>query len=109
MSATAILRSEKAPTRGMTPAELAAFLRMGRDRIMDLIHSGLLPAIDTAPPGSKRPRYVLLPDDVAAFVRSLRETAARRCTDTPVPSDDQGIVEEAPEAPQTAWSGDTDG
>jgi hypothetical protein len=57
--------------RGMTPAELARALRVGRARIMSWIKTGELPAVNTADPG-RRPRYVILPRQLAGFLASRR-------------------------------------
>jgi excisionase family DNA binding protein len=58
------------PMRGWTPAEVARMLRIGKDRVRSMIHSGELPAINTAPVRCGRPRYVVLPDGLAAFMKT---------------------------------------
>jgi hypothetical protein len=56
----------------MTPRELAAYLRMRVARVRDLIAKGELKSVNTAPRGA-RPRFVVLPDQLAEFVR-VRQT-----------------------------------
>jgi excisionase family DNA binding protein len=63
-----------ADRRGYTPAELARLLRVSPDRVRAWIVAGELGAIDTARHRCGRPRYVILPQHLADFVR--RRTAA---------------------------------
>lgn len=58
------------PTRGMTPAEVARYLRVSPDYIRDEIRAGRLGAIDTSRLRRRRPRYVVLPHHLAAWERS---------------------------------------
>jgi excisionase family DNA binding protein len=65
--------SHPAPAaRGYTTAELAKLLRVGPDRIRAWIKSGELPAIDTAPPRSRKPRFIVLPVHLEHFERRHR-------------------------------------
>jgi excisionase family DNA binding protein len=61
--------------RGMTPNEVARLLRVSPDRIRNWILSGELGAINTARPRCGRPRYVILAEHMAAFVRARRVVA----------------------------------
>ena len=71
MSDTAV--SLAAPSgRGLTPRELAGLLRVSPDRIRSWIANGELGAVNTATVRCGRPRYVILPDQLAEFVRSRR-------------------------------------
>ncbi len=54
---------------GLTVREVAARFRVGKTRIHEWIRSGQLSAINTAPIRSSRPRWVILPDALAAFER----------------------------------------
>ncbi len=54
---------------GMTPRELARLLRVSPDRVRGWIVAGELGAIDTARRRCGRPRYVILPEHLAEFVR----------------------------------------
>jgi hypothetical protein len=64
------MRTESAPQRGMTPAEVGKLLRIGPDRVRAMIACGELGAIDTAPRRCGRPRYVILPHHLAAWEMS---------------------------------------
>ncbi len=57
---------------GFTPNELARLLRVSPDRIRAWIKRGELSAIDTAPPRSGRPRYIVLPAHLEAFEQQHR-------------------------------------
>lgn len=56
--------------RGMTPAELARYLRVRADYIRAEIHAGRLGAINTARRRCGRPRFVVLPHHLAEWERS---------------------------------------
>ena len=56
-------------TRGLTTGELARYLRIGPDRVRAMIAAGELGAINTAAARCGRPRYVVLPEHLAAWVR----------------------------------------
>ncbi len=58
------------PSRGMTPAEAARYLRVSADYIRDEIRAGRLGAINTARQRCRRPRYIVLPHQLAAWERS---------------------------------------
>jgi hypothetical protein len=57
------------PRRGMTTRELSRSLRVGRDRIRRWIASGQLQAVNLADYPSARPKYVVLPEYLAAFLK----------------------------------------
>jgi hypothetical protein len=61
--------------RGYTPRELARVLRISPDRVRALIQSGQLGAIDTARTRSGRPRYVILPCHLDAYVQRHQVSA----------------------------------
>jgi excisionase family DNA binding protein len=54
---------------GLTTRELARYLRIGADRVRAMIVSGELGAIDTSAARCGRPRYIILPEHLAAWVR----------------------------------------
>jgi excisionase family DNA binding protein len=66
--------------RGMTPREVAAYLRISADRVRAMIARGELGAIDTSPNRCGRARFVVLPEHLAAFEK------ARRVTPPPKPA-----------------------
>ena len=53
--------------RGFTVADLAARYRVGEDKIRAWIRAGLLRAINTSSASCARPRFVILPEHLAAF------------------------------------------
>jgi excisionase family DNA binding protein len=53
--------------RGMTPAEVAEYLRISPDRVRAMLRTGELGGIDTAPPGSSKPRFVVLPHHLREY------------------------------------------
>jgi hypothetical protein len=57
------------PTTGMTPRELARYLRVGVTKVLTWIHRGELGAVSTASVQCGRPRYVVLPHHLAAWER----------------------------------------
>jgi hypothetical protein len=59
------------PSRGSTPNELARLLRKSPDWIRARIRAGELAAINTAPRNG-RPRFVVLPEQLAAFLEGRR-------------------------------------
>jgi excisionase family DNA binding protein len=59
----------------LTVAETARLLRVGEDRVRGWIKRGHLAAIDTADPGARKPRYVVLPDALQRFIQ-LRTVAS---------------------------------
>jgi transposase len=59
---------------GFTIPEVAKRLRVGQDRVRRWIKRGDLAACNTADAKCRRPRYVVLPKQLAAFVR--RRSAA---------------------------------
>jgi hypothetical protein len=61
--------ASSAPERGLTPNELARVLRLSPDRIRAMIVAGELGAVDTARHRCGRPRYIVLPEHLAAWVR----------------------------------------
>jgi excisionase family DNA binding protein len=58
--------------RGWTVRELAAYLRIGKDRLRGMIQRGEMPALNLAPHRCGRPRYVVLPEHLAQWERSRR-------------------------------------
>jgi hypothetical protein len=60
---------------GYTPNELEKLLRISADRIRAMIVRGELGAINTAPTRSGKPRYIILPEHLAALIRA-RQVAA---------------------------------
>jgi excisionase family DNA binding protein len=62
------------PARGLTVAELAKLLRVGRSKIRRWIAEGQLRAVDLGDPG--RPRLVITPDRLEAFLKG-REAPAK--------------------------------
>jgi hypothetical protein len=62
---------DELPRRGYTPNELARRLRVSPDRVRAWINRGELAAINTADRGA-RPRFVVLPDQLAAFIEGRR-------------------------------------
>jgi hypothetical protein len=57
------------PGHGQTPREVARFLRVNAERVRAWILAGELGAIDTARHRCGKPRYVILPQHLAEFVR----------------------------------------
>jgi excisionase family DNA binding protein len=54
--------------RGLTPREVAAYLRISADRVRAMILRGEISAINTAPNRCGKPRYVVLAEHLRAFV-----------------------------------------
>ena len=61
-------------TAGYTVADLCQRWRVGGDKIRALIRAGKLQAINTSMTDCARPRYVVMPEEVARFEQS-RSTA----------------------------------
>jgi hypothetical protein len=61
--------SADAALRGHTPNELAKLLRVGPDRVRAWIKSGELPAVNVAVARCGKPRFVVLPHQLAEFTR----------------------------------------
>ncbi len=57
------------PARGLTPREFAAFYRVGVNRVLGMIRSGTLGAINTSSARCSKARYVILPDHCRQFER----------------------------------------
>jgi hypothetical protein len=55
---------------GYTVPELAPLLRVSEDRVRAWIKSGALPAINTNDAKCGRPRFIVLPEQLAEFCRS---------------------------------------
>jgi excisionase family DNA binding protein len=68
------MRIDPTPSTAMTPRELARWLRVGVSRVRTWIRDGELPAVNVADPG-RPPRYVVLPEHLAAFLGGRRTTA----------------------------------
>jgi transposase len=58
--------------RGMTPREVAKFLRVSPDRVRSWILKGELAAVNTANIRCGRPRWVILPHHLAEWERGRR-------------------------------------
>ena len=54
--------------RCMTVPEFARLFRIGRDKVHTLIRNGELAAVNVAAATSTRPRFVIRPEDIEAFV-----------------------------------------
>jgi excisionase family DNA binding protein len=63
------------PACGLTPRQVAAYLRLSRDRVCGMIRRGELGAIDTGTRG--RPRWIILPCHVEAWERAHRAAVAQ--------------------------------
>jgi excisionase family DNA binding protein len=74
------MRREHAAPSGLTPRELARLLRVSPDRIRAIIARGELRAVNMAPTRCGRPRWVILPDALAAFL------AGRLASPPPAPA-----------------------
>ena len=62
--------------RGLTPNQLAQRYGVSAHKVIAWIYSGELRAIDVASADSSKPRYRILPEDMAAFEAS-RATKGR--------------------------------
>jgi excisionase family DNA binding protein len=79
--------SSEARARGLTVRETARYLRIGRDRVRDLIRRGELGALNTAARRGGKPRYIVLPVHLEEFARRCRAVPApkpRRRRPTPI-------------------------
>ena len=56
-----------APSRGLTPVEVARLWRISPDRVRALIRSGVLGALNLSPHRSGKPRFVVLPHHLREF------------------------------------------
>jgi hypothetical protein len=68
---------------GLTPAEVAVKLRCREDKIRNLIRSGELKAINKSRTRSARPRYLVMPDMLQAYVKSLAVVTVPTPASTP--------------------------
>jgi excisionase family DNA binding protein len=57
------------PAAGLTVADVAALLRVSPDKVRAWIARGELAAVNTSATLAGRPRWVVLPDGLAAFTR----------------------------------------
>jgi hypothetical protein len=57
------------PAVGLTVAEVARRYRIGKDKVRALIARGELAAVNTATALCGKPRWIVLPDGLAAFER----------------------------------------
>jgi excisionase family DNA binding protein len=64
--------------RGHTVPELARTLRVSRDKIRAWIRAGQLEAINTAAARCRKPRYVVLPHQLEAFVKRQKAGSPER-------------------------------
>ena len=53
--------------------DVAAFLNVKTDTVLDFIHAGELPASDCSRPGSKKPRWRVLEEDLGLFLAKRRK------------------------------------
>jgi excisionase family DNA binding protein len=67
-------------TRGLTTREVARYLRLSPDRVRAMIAAGELGAVNTAAARCGRPRYVVLPEHLAAWVRQRAAGPPPRAT-----------------------------
>jgi hypothetical protein len=68
------MANQAAELQGLTVADVARRYRIGEDKVRQWIRSGELAAVNTAAALCGRPRWVVLPDALAAFEQ--RRTAA---------------------------------
>jgi hypothetical protein len=66
------------PFRGYTVCEISRVLRIGKDRVRAMIASGELHAINTAPRRCGKPRYVVMPRDLEAWLQQRAAGPAPR-------------------------------
>jgi excisionase family DNA binding protein len=66
----ATLSAPPVTPRGLTPREVAAYLRIGPDRVRAMIARGELGAVDVTPRRRGRPRYIVLPHHLAEWERA---------------------------------------
>jgi len=59
--------------RVFAPKEVAAFLDVKVDSVLDWIAAGELPASDCSRPGSRKPRWKILEDDLDAFLQRRKK------------------------------------
>ncbi len=62
-------------SRGLTVEDLAARWRVSPDKVRSWIKSGKLQAINTSSSQCGKPRYVVLPEQLAAFEQQLAAAA----------------------------------
>jgi excisionase family DNA binding protein len=76
VQAAALPQAGSLPNHGLTPVEVADYLRIGPDRVRSLIRAGKLGAVNVGANG--RPRFVILPQHLTAFVESHAAVPAAR-------------------------------
>jgi hypothetical protein len=67
-------------TAGLTVKDAAQRYRVGPDKIRTWIACGLMPAVNTASSTSTKPRWVMMPEDLAEFERRRRRGRAAKQT-----------------------------
>ena len=77
------------PTTGLTPREVARYLRVSPDRVRSWIKAGVLRALNTAPSKLGKPRFIILPADLEQFAarqeaRPAAPTKRRSKKHTPI-------------------------
>jgi excisionase family DNA binding protein len=70
------------PQRRMTPPQLARLLAVTPETVIGWIRAGELRAIDVSSRGSRRPRYRISPEDLAAFEAGREVQAPAKVTRT---------------------------
>jgi hypothetical protein len=58
--------------RGLTPREFGCRYRMGKDRVLSLIRSGALEALNLSPTRCGKPRYLIMPAALEKFERDRK-------------------------------------
>jgi excisionase family DNA binding protein len=64
--------STSTPTRWLTPPAVAEQLGIDADRVVRLIRSGEIEAVDVSNRGSRRPRFRISPQALEAFLNRRR-------------------------------------
>jgi excisionase family DNA binding protein len=74
LTMTATTEAALAGVTVLSIREVAGRLECSKPHVYRLINSGALPAVDIAPPGSKRTKTRVRLDDLAAFLSGNRAT-----------------------------------
>jgi len=84
--------SPPCPPRYRTPREVARQYAISQEKVLNMIRSGELRAINVATRGSSRPRYRISEDDLVVWENS-RLAAKPRAARTPRRRKDPGLIE----------------